>query len=477
MERLTPEQIRLLEELRELRDAGILTVDEFEVQVAKVLGRPLVVEPAPVDEELLAPAEVDGTVVANISGEAIHEVHTVNDDVALAPETSPESELLEYEFVELETSDENEILAEENQVVETLPNFDSQASAVVESETQQNKSSRRKVLIGTTAGLILVIAMVALGGGKSDSTSSQVIDSTTTVTENASTERTDAPTSLGNTQAPTTSSQSVAITTTVPQNASTGSAGRPTTATTPITTPLTTIANPTSVEPIVTALRLSKSHPVFYNYPWDLQQSVTFTALIDNDEQAANCNCGGGVRLLRKGPSGWSGANLVFSREQPGTWKVTLQDVEDGGTALVGLNEWCVAFTNDNGGKCSGPTVSFEVLETDRNPPTISDVTTSPTVVDAGDMVRVSARVVDATEVTNVFVNFEVEGNGVNYGVSCNGFSLTSGDRRDGIWSTVCTLPNNYSCETYPAFADIWATSPYADMGYFTYRLQVLGSC
>lgn len=450
VERLTPEQIRLLEELRELRDSGILTVDEFEVQVAKVLGRPLVVEPAPGDEELSA------------------------------PEDTPVAELLEYEVVEPEISGEDEILAEENQFVESSSTSDIPAENIAKAETQQNNSSRRKVLIGTTVGLILivVIGLVTLvGGGKSDSTSSQIIDSTTTVTQNTSKGSAGQPTSLGDTQAPATSSQSGAVTTTVPQNASTGSAGRPTTATTPITTPLTTIANPTSVEPIVTALRLSKSHPVFYNYPWDLQQSVTFTALIDNDEQAANCNCGGGVRLLRKGPSGWSGANLVFSREQPGTWKVTLQDVEDGGTALVGLNEWCVAFTNVNGDKCSGPTVSFEVLETDRNPPTISDVTTSPTVVHAGDMVTVSARVVDATEVTNVFVNFEVERNDGSYVVSCNGFSLTSGDRRDGIWSTVCTLRNNYSCETYPAFALIWATSPYADKGYFTYRLQVLGSC
>ena len=196
MERLTPEQIRLLEELRELRDSGILTVDEFEFQVAKVLGRPLVVEPAPVDEELQTPAEAEGAVVADVSGEGIHEDHTVYDDVAFTPEISPESELLEYEFVEPETSDENEILAEENQVVETLPNFDSQASAVVESENQQNKSSRRKVLIGTTAGLILVvvIAVVALGGGKSDSTSSQVIDSTTTVTQSTAAVTTQAPT-------------------------------------------------------------------------------------------------------------------------------------------------------------------------------------------------------------------------------------------------------------------------------------------
>lgn len=196
MERLTREQIRLLEELRELRDSGILTVDEFEVQVAKVLGRPLAVEPAPVDEELLAPAEVDGTVVADISGEAISEDHTVNDDVALTPETSTDSELLEYEFVEPETSDENEILADGNQGFEPPATSDVSAGSITESEIQQNNSSRRKALIGTTVGLIViaVIALVALGGGKSDPTSSQIVDSTTTVTQSTAAVTTQATT-------------------------------------------------------------------------------------------------------------------------------------------------------------------------------------------------------------------------------------------------------------------------------------------
>ena len=195
MERLTPEQIRLLEEFRELRDAGILTVDEFELQVAKVLGRPLVVEPSPVDEDLLTPAEVDGVVVTDISDEAIHEDHTVSDDVALSLETSPETEVLEYEFVEPETSDENEILAEENQFIEPPTTSDIPSANIAESETQQNNSGRRKVLIGTTAGLILVvvIAVVALGGGNSDSTSSQIIDSTTIVTQSTAAVITQAP--------------------------------------------------------------------------------------------------------------------------------------------------------------------------------------------------------------------------------------------------------------------------------------------
>lgn len=166
MERLTPEQIRLLEELRELRDSGILTVEEFEFQVAKVLGRPLVVEPLPVDEELSA------------------------------PEDMPVAGLLEYEFVAPETSDEDGILAEENQVVESSSTPNIWAESIAEAETQQSNSGRRKVLIGITAGLIVivVIAVIALGGGKSDSKSSQVIDSTTTVTQSTAAVTTQAPT-------------------------------------------------------------------------------------------------------------------------------------------------------------------------------------------------------------------------------------------------------------------------------------------
>ena len=166
MERLSPEQIRLLEELRELRDAGILTIDEFEVQVAKVLGRPLVVEPLPVDEELSA------------------------------PEDMPAAELLEYQFVEPEISGEDELLAEENQFVESSSTSDIPAENIAKVETQQNKSSRRKVLVGTTAGLIVivVIALVALGGGKSDSTSTQIVDNTTTVTQSTIAAITQAPT-------------------------------------------------------------------------------------------------------------------------------------------------------------------------------------------------------------------------------------------------------------------------------------------
>ena len=144
MERLTPEQIRLLEELRALRDAGILTVEEFEFQVAKVLGRPQVVEPIPFVEEPLAPQEPDETVVPENPDEAQQVEQSDVANVALVPDTSHESELLEYELVEPDISDEDEILVEENQVAEPPAISDTLALPIVETETQQNIPSRRK---------------------------------------------------------------------------------------------------------------------------------------------------------------------------------------------------------------------------------------------------------------------------------------------------------------------------------------------
>ena len=469
MERLTSEQIRLLEELRELRDAGILTVDEFEFQVAKVLGRPLVVETSQFDQESVVP---DETVAEEIPDEVMRAEKDVDNDVPAASDETHESELLEYEFVEPDFSDEEEILPEENQAVEPSSTSDTPASTVVESEPQQNNSSRRKVLIGTTTGLVLivVIALLALGGGKSDTTSTQIVDITTTVTENASTDRTDAPTSLGNTQAPATSSQSVAITTTVPQNASIGSATRPTTATTPITTPLSTVANPTTAEPVVTALQLSKSHTSFYDWPWDLQQTATFTALIVNDENAAKL----GMRLMLKGPSGWKQMR-DFRRVQPGTWEAVWEDVEEFGD---GRHEFCVVFTFQgpdtqyDSNKCFGPSVSFEVLETDRNPPIVSDVSISPTVVYVGDVVRVRARVVDAVEVTRVGGGFELPAS--SEFVRCGEFSLISGDARDGVWSMDCEVPRNLVGRQ--AVIGVCGYSKYSEPGCSDFRLELLPS-
>ena len=204
MERLTSEQIRLLEELRALRDSGILTVEEFEFQVAKVLGRPQVVEPIPFVEEPLAPE--DAAVAENLD-----EAQQVKkSDVALVPDTSHESELLEYELVEPDISDEDEILVEENQVAEPPAISDTLALPIVEPETQQNNSSRRKVLIGTTTGLVLiaVIGLVTLvGGGKSDPTSTQIVDSTkpfTQITKPATTEAATTSTSTTTEIIPTT---------------------------------------------------------------------------------------------------------------------------------------------------------------------------------------------------------------------------------------------------------------------------------
>jgi hypothetical protein len=211
VERLTSEQIRLLEELRELRDAGILTIDEFEFQVAKVLGRPLVVEPSLVDEEPVKPAEADETVVATGSDERQQSEQSDVVDVVLTPDTSHETELLEYEFDEPGTSDVDGIVTEKNQAVELLPISESPASAVVESETQQSNSSRRKALIGTTVGLVLiaVIGLVTLvGGGKSDTASTQIVDNTTTVTQSTTPVTTRAPTA-----SPTTTTEVIPTTT------------------------------------------------------------------------------------------------------------------------------------------------------------------------------------------------------------------------------------------------------------------------
>ena len=373
MERLTSEQIRLLEELRELRDAGILTIDEFEFQVAKVLGRPLTTEPSPVDEEPAMPAEADETVV--VAGSDETQLPEQNDVVGTlpTPDTSHETKLLGYELVDSAILGQDELLVEENQVVEPSSTSDNSAANIAESETRQNNSSRRKVLIGTTVGLILiaVIALLALGGGKSDSTSSQIVDSTTTVTQSTMAATFEESTIPSITRAPVTSTQFVANTTTVARKRT------PTLPTSP-TTPTTTITNPVYPEPIVTDLRIAKSQPIFYKYPRNVQQTVTFTASILNDEQLINCHCGGGVRLFRKYPSSGDGLVTTFELSQPGIWKLTLTGVADSGFFDVGLNEVCVVLTNGNSGQCSGPMATFEILEQETNPPNNTNDAISP---------------------------------------------------------------------------------------------------
>jgi hypothetical protein len=276
--------------------------------------------------------------------------------------------------------------------------------------------------------LVAVGTIVALiGGGKSDSTSSQIVSSTTTVTENASTDRTDAPTSLGNTQAPATSSQSVAITTTVPQNASTGSAGRPTAVTTPImTTPIvtttttTTLADSDSRRQMVTDLQISKSHPVFYDWPLNLQQTVTFTAKTKNVEQV------GALYLMMKFSDGWAPAQTL-SQVQSGIWKGTVE------FGTKGVFEFCVRLLDT----CDGPTVSVEVLERDQNPPTISDITISTAVIYPGVTFRVRARIVDESGVRSVLLGIQSSGTG---GGNCEVGTLESGDLKDGVWSADCVI-------------------------------------
>ena len=180
MDRLTSEQIRLLEELRELRDAGILTVDEFDYQVAKVLGRPRVVGESSVEVESLNSQRPDKAEV-----EGAGEAQLVRQDgvagIAQDPDTSTETELLEFVIVDPKVSDEVEIPVADGEVSEPPPAEIVSISIVAESDGQRQSSGRRRVLVGTMAGLVLlvVIALVTLGGGEaSDSMSSQSVELT-----------------------------------------------------------------------------------------------------------------------------------------------------------------------------------------------------------------------------------------------------------------------------------------------------------
>jgi hypothetical protein len=377
---------------------------------------------------------------------------------------------LEYEFVESGTPDFTWLLSEQNQFVESSSTSDIPAENISEPETQQNNSSRRKVLIGTTVGLVLVaaIGLVALvGGGKSDPASTQIVDNTTIVTQS---------TTPVTTKAPTASSQSVVTPTTVTQNASTGTGNRPPSPTTSVATPATTsVSNADLPPPIVTNLKISKSHSVFYNI-YASGRTVTFTASILNDEQAMNSqglNYQGLPRLFRKNRPGW-GFPYEFKRVQPGIWTLSVTD-GDADFFDVGLNEFCVTFTQGVSGQCSGPAVSFEVLD-EANPPTISEVDISPAIVYGGATVKVSARVVDATKVTSVFMNFEIKRNdGLTSVASCGEISLISGDERDGIWSTDCVLPAPWVIGQ--AVIRIQSNNPYVELGgyaIFEYRVEVL---
>ena len=438
MERLTSEQIRLLEELRELRDSGILTVEEFEFQVAKVLGRPQVVEPIPFVEEPLAPE--DAAVAENLD-----EAQQVKQsDVALVPDTSHESELLEYELVEPDISDEDEILVEENQVAEPSSISDTSAFPIAETETQQNNSSRRKVLIRTSVSLVLVavIALVALvGGGKSDSTSSQIIDSTTAVTQSTMAVSTDEP---------TTSTGFVSIATTVPGNASTGTGNRPPSATTPVATDSTlstpsTIVN--NVPPIVTNLEISKSSSVFYDYPSDLQQTVTITASILNDEsEKPNVEFEvAGVELASIRSEGTWNVFGSFERVQSGTWKITrdVSSLMPYGVVLSGIHTFCIIINGYP--PCVGPSATFEVLTQERNPPLISNFTVSPERFFRGDRVRISVRIKDDTGLTYVRGTMCVG----NDSGPCGGgdLSLVSGNEKDGLWAFETVVGSEESAE------------------------------
>jgi hypothetical protein len=206
VERLTSEQIRLLEELRELRDAGILTVEEFESQVAKVLGRPQVGNSSLVTEE---PVAHDEALVEEIFDEVTREERDATEAVVPTLEVTHETELLEFEFDGPGTSNEDRMLEGQTQVADPSTSSDSSALPVTEDVPYRNRSSRRNAIVGATAGFVLVaaIALMAVNGeGKGETTPSQVVKGTTTIAQTAVPMTTGAP--------PTSSTTTVEIPTT-----------------------------------------------------------------------------------------------------------------------------------------------------------------------------------------------------------------------------------------------------------------------
>ena len=347
----------------------------------------------------------------------------------------------------------------------------------IDDESLGKRSRRNLILVVSVIALVAVAASIFALTRPSDTTSnSNEVSSSSLEEEPTTTLRSDKPPSTVQASSSIVTSSSPtqfgAAPTTVTKNASTGTANRPSSATSPITTPATTsVSNADPLPPIVTNLEISKSHSVFYNMYYVSGRSVTFTASILNDEQAVNddgLNYGGLPRLFRKNRPGW-GFPYEFQRVRPGIWTLTVSGAAD--FFDVGLNEFCVTFTQ---GVCSGPAVSFEVLN-EADPPTISNFNISPAIVYGGSTVKVNARIVDATGVTRVFMIFEIKRpDGLTSGGGCGEISLISGDERDGIWSTDCRLP---APSVGQAVIRIFSHNPYSEVGgyaVFEYRVEVL---
>lgn len=165
MERLNSEQIRLLEELRGLRDAGILTIEEFDSEVAKVLGRSQDVADSVFENESETPEE-SGDVVGHPE-EVSRPNATDAPEVVLAQEGSSGVELPAYQSDDAETAEEPNNSLAESQVDEPTTSKDVPETVASGLDAPQG-GPRRKILLGGGAVGLVVIAtltVLALVGG------------------------------------------------------------------------------------------------------------------------------------------------------------------------------------------------------------------------------------------------------------------------------------------------------------------------
>lgn len=210
VERLTTEQIRLLEELRELRDAGILTIGEFDSEVAKVLGRSQIVDDsAPATKSV---GDDESSIVVEGSEEELLAQQNDIPDLVLAPDSTPDSGLLEYVFVHEQVVRVVESPVADGERSEAPTGEVSSNSVIIESVGIRQSSGRKKAFAGAMAGflLLVVVALVVITGGEasvSTPTSNvevTVTQSTPVATTQGSMSSVMTSTTTGNTIAPTT---------------------------------------------------------------------------------------------------------------------------------------------------------------------------------------------------------------------------------------------------------------------------------
>lgn len=166
MERLTSEQIGLLENLKALYDDGILTEVEFEAQVDKVLGRFQVLEDSAPETGPTLHHEFDVVIEDLVDGQRDQLVDGL--DVVEGPAATNETGLLEFVFVDTQGVDDVEILAADEEGAEAQLGQVASDSFVAEAIGVHQSSGRKKMFVGAMAGFLLlgVVALVVITGGE-----------------------------------------------------------------------------------------------------------------------------------------------------------------------------------------------------------------------------------------------------------------------------------------------------------------------